>query len=410
VRTAGPVIPERRAVLLVLDGLGMGAMADCPIEDRGSHTLRHVEQKAGPLQLHNLHGLGLGRLEGPNGPEPDVPVRGAYGLAELGYPGADTYLGHQELMGLTPAVQLQPLSELRAGVVSALEAAGHTTSDLFTDASPLVVDGCVVVADNIEARPGLNVNVTGSLDDCSFATLTEIGQVVRTAVSVPRVIVVAGRGFGIEDIRAHVKERAPGQIGVDSPKLGVYDEHYQVRHLGVEVDASRQLPSLVLASGGQVVLLGKAADVIQCDSAIRQVLVSTPEILQAAITSLNGMRSGLLVVNVQETDLAGHTQDPKRFARVLEAVDRFLPQLLGRLGPADVLVVTADHGNDPCIGHSQHTREAVPVLVAGPQVRPVPLGRLGSLADVGATLADWLEVDAPPDGTSFARGVWGRSA
>ena len=393
-------------MLLVLDGLGAGAMDDCPVEDRGSHTLLHVEQKAGPLDLSNLHGLGLGRLATLDGPDPGVPLRGAYGLAELGYPGADTYMGHQELMGVAPAVELRLLSEMRAGVVRALQDAGHATGDLLAGASPLVVDGCVLVADNIEARPGLNINVTGSLDDLSFEALTEIGQVVRAAVSVPRVIVVAGKGFGIEDISTHVKEQAPGQIGVDSPGLGVYDEHYQVRHLGVRVDVSRQLPSLVLASGGQVVLLGKAADVIQCDCAIRHVIVSTPAVLDSTVAFLDGMRSGLLVANVQETDLAGHTQDPWRFARVLEVVDRFLPEILDRLGPADVLMVAADHGNDPCIGHSQHTREAVPVLVAGAGIRPGPLGRRGSLADIGATLAAWLEVGAPPDGESFARNVF----
>jgi phosphopentomutase len=400
------VISERRAVLLVLDGLGAGAMDDCPVEDRGSHTLLHVEQKAGPLDLFNLYGLGLGRLATLDGPDPGVPLRGAYGLAELGYPGADTYMGHQELMGVTPAVELRLLLEMRAGVVRALQDAGHATGDLLAGASPLVVDGCVLVADNIEARPGLNINVTGSLDDLSLEALTEIGQVVRAAVSVPRVIVVAGKGFGIEDIRTHLKERAPGQIGVDSPGLGVYDEHYQVRHLGVRVDVSRQLPSLVLASGGQVVLLGKAADVIQCDCAIRHVIVSTTAVLDSTVAFLDGMRSGLLVANVQETDLAGHTQDPWRFARVLEVVDRFLPEILGCLGPSDVLMVAADHGNDPCIGHSQHTREAAPVLVAGAGIRPGPLGRRSSLADIGATLAEWLEVGAPPNGESFARNVF----
>jgi phosphopentomutase len=399
---------RRRAVLLVLDGLGAGEMPDRPAEDAGSFTLAHVCQLA-RLRLPALERLGLGnatRQAGPAGRTPLPPAarpEAAFGLAALGYPGADSVLGHQELMGSAAVAELRLLADLRDPLVRVLTAGGYDVQALQPGMSALIVNGRVLIADNIEAKAGLSINVTASLDDVPFGELLTIGQIVRREVPVPRVIVVGGRGFGIDQIRAHVKERSPGQAGVDTPALGVYDDQFQVRHLGADVETARQLPSLVAAAGGDVVLIGKAADVIGGDAAVRDPMVSTRQVLETTAARLGAMRGGLIVANIQETDLAGHEQDAHRFARVLAQVDASLPEILRRLRPGDVLVITGDHGNDPAIGHSQHTRELVPVLVAGPRVRPVDVGVRSSLADLGATLADLLGVPAPQSGTSFAR-------
>jgi phosphopentomutase len=399
-----PPAADRRAVLLVLDGLGAGEMPDRPPEDAGSFTLAHVYEQGRP-RLPQLARLGLGNAAARSGPCPLAPVASpaaAFGLADLGYPGADTHLGHQELMGAPAVAELCLLAEVRDPLAGALTAAGYQVEPLRPGMSPLIVDGRILVADNIEAKAGLSINVTASLDDVPFGDLLAIGEIVRREVPVPRVIVVGGRGFGIEEIRAHVKERSPGQAGVDTPALGVYDDQFQVRHLGAHVDTARQLPSLVAAAGGDVALIGKAADVIHGDLAVREPMVSTRQVLDTLAARLDAMRGGLIVANVQETDLAGHEQDVHRFAAVLAEVDAFLPEIGRRLDPGDVLVITGDHGNDPVIGHSQHTRERVPLLVGGPGVRSVDLGVRSSLADVGATLADVLGAAAPPSGTSFA--------
>ncbi len=108
------------------------------------------------------------------------------------------------------------------------------------------------------------------------------------------------------------------------------------------------------------------------------------------------------MANVQQTDLAGHSQDPAAFAGQLEAVDRALPGIVARLGPRDLLVVTGDHGNDPTIGHPFHTREWVPVLAGTGSCASARRGYdLASLADVGASVARWLRLPAH----ATARGV-----
>ena len=377
-------------------------MPDGEGDDLGSDTLGHVARYSTQLALPNLRLLGLGNIAGTTAFEPTSVPEGAYGRCALAHPGADTYLGHQELMGgELSQVHYNLMAEVRDAVTGALREAGHSVGDMVDGLSPLLVDDCVLVADNIEARPRLNINVTASLDDIAFDQLTEVGNVVRGAVGVPRVIVVAGRGFDVEVMRQYIKERSPGQVGVDTPAMGVYDEHYQVRHLGVDLDTERQLASRVRSADLPVVLLGKAADVIKCPSATATNIVPSTEVLKAVNTHLGEIDRGLIVANVQETDLAGHEQDVERYAQVLQEVDRFLPQLHDRLLPGDVLFITADHGNDPTIGSSQHTREYTPLLVAGHWVKPVDLGTRSTLADVGATAAEFLDVGPLSTGESF---------
>ena len=391
-----------RAVLLVLDGFGIGATPDGGSGDLGMNTLAHIASRVS-LDVPILESLGLGLLM-PGGVAPTASPRGAFGRCTPVHPGADTYLGHQELMGGgLSLVEFKLMDELRTDLTSALTSTGHHVEPLIPGQSMLLVDGVAVVHDNIEARARLNVNVTASLDDISFEDLSEIGFVVRRSIRVSRVIVVGSRGYTVDDIRAHIKHRGDGQVGVDTPGLGVYNEHYQVRHLGLEFPVERQLPTRMRVAGGAVVLLGKAADVVRCDGAIAENLVPTAEVFDATIRHLDSMDHGLIVANVQETDLAGHEEDVDRYGRVLCAVDARLGELIDRIGPDDCLFVTADHGNDPTSGSSRHTREYVPVLAYGPRFTPVDLGIRSSLADVGATVADLFDLPPLDSGTSFAK-------
>src|SRR5699024_1237439 len=180
----------------------------------------------------------------------------------------------------------------------------------------------------------------------------------------------------------------------------------RVQHLGADIDYHRQLPELAANHGIPVTLVGKAADILRSDRHVRYVPgVDTTELLRQTVEAAR--EPGLVVTNIQETDLAGHQQDSAKFAELLEDVDASLPSLLSCLHGSDRLVILADHGNDPQIGHGYHTREYVPVLVAAPDQSPEPqeaapavLGAdLRSLADVGASLAQHLGAPAVGHGT-----------
>lgn len=403
------MIEGRRAVILVIDALGVGEMPDTAAtrpHDIGANTLLHVAESVGGLRLPTLSSLGLAQIADVPGLDPVTPVA-AFGRNMLAYAGADTYFGHQEIMGTIPgSPQFQLMSEVRDQIREALEAARHRVEDYLPPSSMLLVDGVAVVHDNMETDPGRNINITATYDEMPVDDIVRIGETVRSAVHVSRVIVVMGRGFSTADIAHHIR-RDSEAIGVDSPGLGVYNEHYLVRHLGYGVDVRRQVASIAAGGGRPVYLLGKAADVIECDGAVRSRDVLTADVLQKTLQALSDTGDGLIAANVQEGDLAGHEQDPRRWAEVLREVDAFLPRLLEELRAPDILMIAGDHGNDPTIGHSQHTREYTPLLVAGPSIRPGPLGTRTSLADVAATAAGVLRLPHPQHGQSFQTSLFG---
>jgi phosphopentomutase len=395
----------KRVLILVIDGLGIGAMPDVGESrqnDAGANTLLHVlHGSPRRLSLPNLSRLGLGRVC-------DVPgldqgeVEGAYGRARLAYSGADTYLGHQELMGTIPGTPRQQLMcTVSRSIRSALEARHHRVVEFCPPSPMLLVDDLVVVADNMETDPGRNINVTAAYDRIPQEQIVEIGEIVRSVVEVSRVIVVMGLNYDADEMARHLRKGPLDTIGIDSPGLGVYTENYRVRHLGIGVDTARQLPTIARRAGLPVHLLGKAADVVECDGVSLSRDVVTADVLRKIVDTLRHIDQGVIVANVQEGDLSGHAEDPSRWADVLQTVDDALPCILRQLRPEDLAFVVADHGNDPSIGHSQHTRELTPLLIAGTRVRAVPLGTRASLSDTAATAAEHLEIDRPQDGASF---------
>lgn len=399
-----------RTVIVVLDGLGIGAMPDAGLlrpgdraADTLGHLLGHCRAVLGRhLRLPALGDLGLGLLH----PHPALAAATALpvaaGRARLGYDGADTYAGHQTMMGADfSRVAVARLGAHLADVIVALEAAGHTVEPLNGE-PVLVVDGHVLVHDNLEADPGVNWNASARLDDRPFERILAVARTVRAVAPVARVIAVGGHSD--RPLPSCVRHGAGGTVGLDTPATGFYrNGGLRVQHLGAPVDHARQLPELAARAGVDVTLVGKAADILACGSAVRRPGVRTDEVLAHTLSAVraaeaSGGAPALVVANVQETDLAGHQQDAVRFGAVLEETDAGLGALLRELSrPGDRLIVTADHGNDPTIGHAFHTREFVPVLVhrpgtgaAGPELLP----DAASLADVGATAARFLGIGA----------------
>lgn len=402
----------KRAIVLVLDGFGVGAMADVrevQPRDLGAHTLRSLATNQ-KLKIPNLLRLGLAAIAPEAGLPSAEPPQAAWGRCNLAHWGADTYAGHNEIQGNHPRRPVIALfSEVREAVRSRLEAEGHRVEVAIPGGSALLVDGQILVGDNLETDPGRIYNVTGPLDQVSFEAILSVGRSVRGVAQVSRVIALGGVAITVEDILRHTRTTEAGQTGVVTPELHIYNEHYRVRHLGHGVDPTHQAPSLVAAAGLPVALVGKMADVIDCQAARwRDPVVDTAQVLEQVLDQFAAMDSGYVAATVQETDLAGHEEDPARYAEVLEIADRGIGRLLQALGPQDLLIILADHGNDPLIGHSLHTRERVPLLAAGPAVRPGPLGVRATMADVAATVCDHLGVPAPEFGTSFLKEALGR--
>ncbi len=395
----------RRVVLLVLDGFGIGAMADVPEvrpQDTGANTMRHLADSNGRLELPVMERLGLGNLLAvPGVAAVGDRAEAAWARAALRHYGADTYAGHQEIAGSAPGKPVaQRMLELADHLEAVLRRAGHRVERTGPHGITLLVDGAIVVADNLEGEAAQNLNVTASLEEIPFERVISVAELVREEVRVGRVIAVMGRGFGGLPAILGALEARGDLVGVNTPLTGIYNEQYQVRHLVLGSRNSGQAPTIVQEAGLPVTLIGKAADVIVCEGARLLPAVDTGLVMDHLYSATQAQTEGLIFANVQETDLAGHEQDARRYADVLALVDRRLPELLSLLTRDDLLLITADHGNDPTKG-TKHTREYTPILAWYPGIRPIDLGERATLADLGATVTAALGLGPTEAGSSF---------
>lgn len=396
-----------RFIVIVLDGFGVGEMPDTELvrpQDKGSNTCRNIFIKEPGLYLPALEKLGLVNITGPLSSSMSPSDNAVFGRAMLMHHGADTFFGHQEIMGTLPQ---KPFAEPFCNVLKKTKALlmehGFSVEEYTSSAGNnrlLIVDGSVTVGDNIETDSGQAVNVTSCIDDIDFKRVTEIGRLVRTVTRVPRVITFGGRGVHLHDLLNAVESHG-SYIGVNAPKSGVYNNDYHCIHMGYGVDPSVQVPAILGAKGVPVFLLGKVADIVTNQYGKSISAVDTKEVLEKTLELVNANSTGFFCANVQETDLCGHLQNSSKYAQKLRAADEGIGNILNILEPEDIMIIMADHGNDPEIGHPHHTREIVPLMVKAARTGPVCLGDRSTLSDVGATAADYFGAKSPQNGKSF---------
>ncbi|KAF0819696.1 Phosphopentomutase like protein YhfW [Bacillus sp. ZZV12-4809] len=391
-----------KAILLVIDSFGIGAMEDCgefnPSDCR-ANTYKHIRESADFLEIPTLYRLGLGALaDGTAAPA------NAYGFSALAHYGADTYLGHQEIAGSCPKRSNKRLmKDIHSDLAKALMVAGYRVEYPWSDRPVLLVDGACVIGDNLESSLGNIINLTADFNKMPFKKLKEVGKIVRRNLDTSRVIAFGGPYTTIEHILSVVQEKNPGQWGVDAPKAKVYGKGYEVYHMGYGVNIDGQFPMIAARHGLKVHRIGKTADVLHGEGPANPI-VDTEKVLQALENSyVKEKEDAAFLVNIQETDLAGHAQDTDWYARLLNTTDQWLAKFLPRMETDDLILIMADHGNDPTIGHSNHTREYVPILAAGKRVKPVNIGKRNSMADVGATFSEFFGLPATEEGESFLK-------
>ncbi|GAA0732750.1 phosphopentomutase [Clostridium oceanicum] len=395
-----------RFIVIVLDGFGVGYMNDAKVvrpSDVGANTCKHILEKNPQLKLPNLEKLGLMDALGEEVGSLKLQKKATFGKAELAHLGADTFMGHQEIMGTLPK---PPIKESFMAVINkvyeGLENKGYKVQvKEGKEGKFLIVNDALTIADNIEADLGQAYNVTAALDIMPFKDVLAVGKIVREYSRVSRVITFGGENVTLENILNAVEEKGNGFIGINAPKSGVYNKGYQCIHLGYGIDPEVQIPTILGKSGINVTLLGKVADIVSNEYGKSISCVDTEEVLKLTIKEMNSMDKGFICTNVQETDLCGHRENVEEYFKKLSIADKYIGQIIEKLKEDDILLVMADHGNDPTIGHSKHTREMVPLLISGEKVKKVSLGIRNTLSDVGATVADYFGFTCPEHGTSF---------
>ena len=382
---------RRRFVVVVVDSAGCGAMPDAgSYGDEGSDTLGNTSRAVGGLRLPNLGRLGLGHLTAIQGVPPDPAPAGFFGrMAERSH-GKDTTTGHWEMMGMVleegfrlfpggfPPEILEPwLAEIGLpGVLGNKTASGTAIIEELgaehqRTGRPIVytsADSVFQVACHEQTVP--------------LPRLYEWCQAARRLLDPWRVARVIARPF------------------VGTP--GGYTRTYNRRDLSIAPPARSVLERLAEA-GVKVVGVGKIGDIFDRRGLAEDLHThGNADGLRQTERQLEAFDHGFLFVNLVDFDaLYGHRNDPVGYARALEELDRGLPRLVERLRPGDVLALTADHGCDPTTPSTDHSREYVPLLVCGPGLAGGPLGVRESFADLGATVAEFFGISAPPVGRSF---------
>ena len=385
---------RRRAAIIVLDGLGIGPAADtAAYGDEGSDTLGNMA-RAVPLQLPNLEKLGLGRCADLRGVVPAPEPTGAWGVCEPRSPGKDSTTGHWEICGV---ILERPFPTYATGfpedvIAEFARATGRGVIGNVASSGTAVLD-----------RYGDEHLRTGS-----WIVYTSADSVFQVAAHEERIPLTE-----LYDACAAARAMLQAPHGVSRviarPFLGrggAWERTPRRRDFSLEPPAATLLDRLAEA-GIPRAGVGKVDDLFAARGISAEHTATNPEAYVLIAKALASMSHGLLFVNVIEFDQSwGHRNDVPGFARGLAELDAALPDMLGAVRENDLVIFTADHGNDPTTPSTDHSREVVPLLVTGPRVQPVALGRRQTFADIGQTVAEFLGVAPLAAGASFLSEVW----
>jgi phosphopentomutase len=381
---------RRRAVILVLDGVGVGAAPDAAAYgDAGSDTLGNLARAIGGLSLPNLEAAGLGNVAPIEGVAPTDSPQGAWGKMRPASAGKDSTTGHWEIAGLHLE---RPFPTYPDGFPPELIAE-------FSRATGRGVIGNVAASGTeIIARLGAEHERTGHL-----IVYTSADSVFQIAAH-ERVVPLEQLYAACETARAMLV--APHDVSrvIARPFVGTagaYQRTTNRRDYALAPPDETLLDDLA-GAGVPRAGVGKVDDLFAGRSLRARHTRNNAEGIEFILEWLRGEQGGLLFANLVDFDtLYGHRNDTAGFERALRQFDDALPAIRSALREDDLLFITADHGNDPTNRSTDHAREYVPLLALGDPVHPVPLGERATFSDLGATVAEWLNVGFRGRGTSF---------
>lgn len=382
----------KRVFIIVLDSLGIGAEPDAAdFGDVGANTLRSVSAGKGFAIPHLLE-AGMGNLDGVDYlPRTDKPTAALARLRERSR-GKDTTIGHWELAGV---VSPTPLPTYPDGFPAEV-------LDAFTQATGRGVlcnkpySGTEVIKDYGEEHLK-----TGKL--IVYTSADSVFQIAAHESLVPPEQLY-------EYCRA-ARKILQGEHGVGRVIARPFEGEWPFRRTTNRHDFSlippRTMLNAISEQGQAAIGVGKINDIFAGSGVTESVPTrGNTDGLAKTLALADRDFQGLCFVNLVDFDmLYGHRQDPDGYAAALAEFDRWLPDFLAKLGPEDVVFITADHGCDPSDQSTDHTREYVPLLALGQGIRPVNLGTRSTFADLAATVCELLGVAFETPGESFAAAI-----
>ena len=385
----------KRIFLVIMDSVGAGELPDAKdYNDTGANTLKHIAEVAKGLKMPNMQKLGLGNLTDIQGVAPVKPKQGYYTKCEELSTGKDTMTGHWEIMGLKIT---EPFKT-------------------FTDTGfPKEL------IDELEARTGRKV--VGNKSASGTEILDELGEhhmatgdiIVYTSADSVLQIAAHEEIIPVEELWKMCKmareitmkdEWKVGRIIARpfvGPKKGEF-KRTPNRHDYALKPFGRTVLNELKDAGKEVIAIGKINDIYVGEGITDTILTKSNE--DGMNQLLNVMArdfSGLAFLNLVDFDaMYGHRRDPLGYATCLEEFDVQLGEVLAQMNEDDLLIISADHGNDPIASGSDHTREYIPVIMYSPSMQESGELEIGkSFANIGATVAQNFEVQIPVIGKSY---------
>ena len=379
-----------RVILIVLDSVGIGELPDAAAYgDVGSNTVGNIAREV-PLRVPALRSLGLPHLV-PLGGDPAGPARGAYGRMAEASPGKDSVTGHWEMMGI---VLDQPFPTFPGGFPA--EVIGQFESRIARKTIGNVVASGTEIIDRLgeeHLRTGRPIVYTSADSVFQIAMHEEVIPLEEQYRICEIAFDLVSRGLNVGRVIARPFVGRPGGFRRTANR-----HDYALNPTG------ETLLDRLTARAVPVFTIGKVKDLFAGRGISDSVTAaSDAEGLDRLEAALRERTQGLIFINLVDFDTQyGHRNDVAGYAANLERFDARLARILPALDAGDLLVVTADHGNDPSTPSTDHSREYVPVLLAGGRVREdVHLGTRRTFADLGQTLADNFGVGPLAHGTSF---------
>jgi phosphopentomutase len=380
----------RRAAIIVLDGVGIGAAPDAVrYGDVGSNTLGNLARAVGGMDLPNLASAGLGNIAALEGIRPSVAPQGAWGLMVPRSAGKDSTTGHWEIAGIHLAKPFPTFPKgFPADVVAEFaRRSGHGVIGNVVGSGTDIIDRF----GGEHARTGSWILYTSA--DSVFQVAAHEGVVpleeLYRACAIAREMLVAPNDVSRVIARPFIGE--PGR----------YTRTKNRRDFSIAPPSETLLDALEKA-GIPREGVGKVDDLFANRAIRSRHTAGNADGLDAIREWLQRSPNGLLFANLVDFDQAfGHRNDVAGFYGALRQFDFALPSLVSLLREDDLLFITADHGNDPTTASTDHARECVPLLALGRSASPVSLGRRSTFSDLGATVGEWLGVSYRGRGTSF---------
>ncbi|UOR12396.1 phosphopentomutase [Halobacillus amylolyticus] len=383
----------KRVFLIVMDSVGIGEAPDSEkFNDKGAHTLGHIAEHMNGLSMPNMEKLGLGNIRPVQGIEKVAHPKAHYTTMAEASNGKDTMTGHWEIMGLY------------------IDKPFRTFPDGFPDE----------LLNKIKEKTGRGV--VGNEPASGTEIIKDLGQhhvetgdliVYTSADSVLQIaaheeVVPPEELYEICEYARELTRDEKYMVGrvIARPFIGKSGEFERTsnRHDYALKPFGRTVMNHMADADLDVIALGKISDIYDGEGVTEAIRTKhNMDGMDQLVTSMDTDFEGLNFLNLVDFDAKfGHRRDPQGYGEALEAYDERLPEVLNKLNDDDLLIITADHGNDPIHHGTDHTRELVPLIVFHNGIKEgKELDQRQTFADIGATIAENFSVEMPAYGKSF---------